>query len=1391
MKRILYPLLCLLCLLCLLLCACERMSIADPPDSSAPDTAEHTHVYSTSFVLPSCTDGYTIYTCKTCGHSYTDGYVEAIGHRYVSELADTTCDKYRCYTHTCEVCGYSYTSETDLLGTHHTMEMVGTVPPSHENGGYTLYICKHCKRTEQRDHTAPTGFSVGLTYAATDGGVCVTGIGSCNDTKIVIPSVNEHGENVVAIASAAFAGHSQINRIRIPDTVRWIGERAFSRCTGLTLLEIPKNTSVGMGAFEWCSKLEFITMPLEHSLGYYFENSTPPSTLKGLYVTALKSTAATLSCAEGLVSVTLSDQITAIPPYFFYNCKSLKNIFLPTGLLRIGSYAFSNTPITEFTLPSGVTVLRESTFAGCTELNRVTLHTALRGIESNVFEGCTALRSIDLPDSLNTIRKEAFRGSGLTSISLPSSIVSLSDGLFLDCKSLCEINLHDGIVSIGSCALDGTAITSFVYPQNLSTPILSLERCTRLTSITFEENLKQFPRLSGCTALESITVPEGVTVLDVRTFENCTALKEVRLPTSLREIGESAFAGCSSLRSITVPNGVSKIGDRAFLSCTALTSVTLPEGLTEIGSSLFSKCSALRSIDLPDALTKIGYRAFSESGLREIELPARIRLTAESVFAGCPDLERVTLHTPPTPYCFENCASLRRVTIGEGIVMIPRFAFRNCTALEELKLPLSLQTIQYEAFGGCIGLSELTVPQNVTMIDFSAFSGCTAITDLTLLAKHCTSSSAFSALETLTVGEGVETIPARLCANAKLRELVLPDSVQSIGNGAFSGCTQLEQVSLPTSLKTIDTDAFRQAGLTSLSINSPCLAVGASAFLGCEQLRTVDFKGATVTLGNKAFANCNALEELAGTENVTVPKLGIFPDPFYQTQNALITCLSSLVAINAEEIESTVAVPEGIRFIAPEVFRGCNIIKSITLPSTLREIGDYAFANCTRLREIEIPNRLEKLGVGVFSGCTALESLTLPDGLAELPSLALANCTALYELSLGSALLRIAPDAYIAPTQTTEPQRMLYTLHYRGTAADWARVELGANNPLSTCTVVCTDQTIRNVLYQGTIYNSDCSYTVFSDHTLVLYGEGEFSHDFAHVLPSHFQNVRRLVISEGITSVEDLGFSIFQKLEEIELASTVTAFPIDHLTHTPWYETHRPLETGFFIDNGRLFDVSTELAGAVTLPDGITMIGGYAFSGCTEMTELHIPEGVISIETSAFRYCYALQNPTLPQSLQTLGTFPFYECNAITKLVIPKNVTSVGGIAVHCDQLQSITFMGSTEIANFCALYCDELAYICFGEGLTTFPSNTISDCPGLRAIVIPESLTSVHEHALISVGTPMLCFRSASNAESITEAINASRPNAPLTAYLYSALPPEEDGNWWHFDEHGFPVAY
>ncbi len=200
---------------------------------------------------------------------------------------------------------------------------------------------------------------------------------------------------------------------------------------------------------------------------------------------------------------------------------------------------------------------------------------------TNAFYGCTGLTSVTIPDSVISIGLKAFFGcASITSITLPNSVTSIATSTFYGCTSLISINIPNAVTSIGDSAFYG---------------------CTSLTSITIPDSVTSIgTAFSGCTGLTSITIPASVTSIDGHAFVDCTGLSSIIIPGKVTSIGEYAFSRCTSLASVTIGSGVTSIGEEAFSGCTSLTTMTVkatsvPTG----GNNMFKNCPLTTGIFVP------------------------------------------------------------------------------------------------------------------------------------------------------------------------------------------------------------------------------------------------------------------------------------------------------------------------------------------------------------------------------------------------------------------------------------------------------------------------------------------------------------------------------------------------------------------------------------------------------------------------------------------------------------------------------------------------------------------------------------------------------------------------------------------------------------------------
>ena len=327
-----------------------------------------------------------------------------------------------------------------------------------------------------------------------------------------------------------------LKEVRLPKTVRAVGNFAFFNCDGIVSLDIPEGvTKIGNRAFGLCDSLVSVKMTNN--------------------VTSINE--AFYKCGR-LTSVELSEKLTWISSNLFYECKSLASIVIPEG----------------------VTTIDWQAFYGCESLTSIVLPKSINSISDAAFYGCSGLVSVEIPESVTSVGNIAFYGCiNLESIVLPARMNWIGHRAFYRCKRLKSIVLPEGITSIGEATFG---------------------KCFDLTSVVIPRSVTSVGRsaFQNCSSLTSIVIPEGVERIEDETFRFCESLNSVVLPEGIESIGSSAFSQCSSLASIEIPEGVTSIEYAVFVGCSSLTSIEIPENITSIGNYAFSACSSLQEMHL-------------------------------------------------------------------------------------------------------------------------------------------------------------------------------------------------------------------------------------------------------------------------------------------------------------------------------------------------------------------------------------------------------------------------------------------------------------------------------------------------------------------------------------------------------------------------------------------------------------------------------------------------------------------------------------------------------------------------------------------------------------------------------------------------------------------------
>lgn len=253
---------------------------------------------------------------------------------------------------------------------------------------------------------------------------------------------------------------------------------------------------------------------------------------------------------SSIKSVIITDGVTSIGSYAFYDCDNLTSVTISNSVITIGTLAFAwNDSLTSVTIGNSLTTICDGAFWGCTSLTNVILPDGATSIGDSAFRACNNLTSATIPDSVTSIGDCAFRDCGsLTSVTIPDSIISIGYSVFYCCESLKSVEIPDDVISIGDFAfLCCTSLTSIAIPDNV-------------TSIGMGA-------FGGCEKLTSITIPDSVTSMGLGAFSSCTSLENAIIGKGVTSITSSAFTQCKNLKDITIPESVESIGNNAFYNC--------------------------------------------------------------------------------------------------------------------------------------------------------------------------------------------------------------------------------------------------------------------------------------------------------------------------------------------------------------------------------------------------------------------------------------------------------------------------------------------------------------------------------------------------------------------------------------------------------------------------------------------------------------------------------------------------------------------------------------------------------------------------------------------------------------------------------------------------------
>ena len=340
-----------------------------------------------------------------------------------------------------------------------------------------------------------------------DGTVEITGYKG-SEQKVDVPEkINK--KSVTRIGNLAFKDCTKITSIAMPDSVAYIGRSAFYNCTSLKSITIPDGVKeIGYAAFSECAGLVSVKIP---------DNVTKIGD------------SAFINCANlTKIDVTAGNKYYSSANGVLFNKDKSELICYPAGIKNVG-----------YSIPDGVTVIRDRAFNKCLSLNSITIPKSVQDIETYSFFGCTSLEAINVAASN---------------------------------KNYADVN---GILF----SKDKTKIVC--YPANKKDMSYSIPVSVKVVGVA---------AFRDCIYLKGITIPDSVTNIEHHAFSNCKSLKSITIPDSITAIEMATFIDCASLTGVKIPDSVTSIRSGAFSNCTSLTKITIPAGVKTIADSALGYC---------------------------------------------------------------------------------------------------------------------------------------------------------------------------------------------------------------------------------------------------------------------------------------------------------------------------------------------------------------------------------------------------------------------------------------------------------------------------------------------------------------------------------------------------------------------------------------------------------------------------------------------------------------------------------------------------------------------------------------------------------------------------------------------------------------------------------
>lgn len=1056
------------------------------------------------------------------------------------------------------------------------------------------------------------------------------GIGeSCFEGSAITAVIFEENAEAkpLSIGYGAFKGCA-IESVALPNGISYLGMNSFSECNSLKEVNIPSSIlHIEENAFSYCAVLSKVTFGDNTKLDYIGASvfqSTPmliefklPYAKQYCKVTGFS----VFGTASAIKKLTIAKEIDAVKNQMFgealVNCQEF--------LVEDGNRAFVAEDGVLYTKDKKILVMYPAAKADA---------------KFAVPDGVEQIGGLNV-SKVTYLVGGFYQATALTEVSIPASVTVIGENAFNGCENLTKVDfVNDGSFAselvINKNAFENCNLLSLVIPARVASNgglgAGCFSRNRNLTSVTFENGCKitSLPDdvFNYCIKLTSINLPSTVTTIGKNAFIYCESLTSVIIAEGgkITEIGESAFkktkisvSNISNLiknvvsvsesvyqdidmtvdedGTLIIPEGVSTIGSFAFLRNKAIKKVLLPSTLLSIGRYAFGDCVGLTEVVIPVSVTELADRAFTGcTSLKKAVIPASVVTLGTGVFGSCTSLEEVVVGCYVGSYMFSDCTSLTKITLENTVTSIYRNAFAGCTSLVNVVLPASLtninerQAVGEYAFQKCTKLQSVVFEENVSQITIGndAFAGCTQLSEV--------------------------VFPGNLVnINANLGNTFV-----AIGARAFDGCSKLTSLNNIQVLEGIGDYAFRNTGLTSVFVPATLSVLGSAPFYGCK-IEDIELESGSTEFVQKD----GAIYDVAMTTLIMYP-LGFEGDVVIPET---VTELNS--GVFAGSRISSITLPNALRNVADQSFKGCTNLKSVISDGGITSVGKEAFAGCESLSTITLAGSLSKISEAAFSG-SGIESITIGVNVAEIAMNAFNGCEKLTSVNFekrGTKSLKIRHSAFKDCTKLASLE-----LPWRLRDDAETKTYMKPNPPHFPITALVTDPAVGKYAFSG------C--TSLEKVTL----ETKYSES----------------LYKGMT-YDSMAFSGCASLKSVELSPYIKSSSVPFIANYPGI-------------GNNMFENCVALK-EVIIPEsegGTFNVGEYAFKGCIALEQISIPNGCIGIEKQVFAGCTSLKNVNIADSVTTIATQAFLNCTNLQTVTLPTG----------CDTIANSLFEGCASIKN-------------------------------------------------------------------------------------------------------------